>query len=215
MECPRRTFLHRCRCGFSTSLAMPYPIHTCAHPQPQYGQPTTMTREEVWDVLRDCYHIACPSTAQGTTTGSIVWHGCARGPSDSVEEHCDEHHHIATLSLRKCYWRKIKKVAAQVPLHAVCHDSCSSMYCYPHAPSDQKLLSELDSHYGLSRVHPSGEASQKILAEGKDFANVGLRGCTRRLKISSSLSLLHSSIRWWTMVCATRKVPLGSKPSSS
>ena len=159
-----------------------------------------MTREEVWDVLLDCYHIACPSTAQGTTTGSIVWHGCARGPSDSVEEHCDEHHHIATLSLRKCYWRKIKKVAAQVPLHAVCHDSCSSMYCYPHAPSDQKLLSELDSHYGLSRVHPSGEASQKILAEGKDFANVGLRGCTRRLKISSSLSLLHSSIRWWTMV---------------
>ena len=146
--------------------------HVRTH-NPQDRQPATMTREEVWEVLCDCYRIAYPSTAQGATTGSILLFGMVvkeRHQNDSVEEHRDEHHHIATFASCRHYWRKIKKVAAQkhhVQLHAVCHDGYSSMYYYLRAASERKPLSELDSNYWLSPAHPSGEALQNILAEGE------------------------------------------------
>jgi hypothetical protein len=135
-------------------------------------QPSQLTRQEFWEHLERCYRVAYPDAT--SKTGSILKFGLVVKElhKESTHEHDrDEHHHAATYSSEKHFWKKVKTVSEKfgIRLNAVAHDCYSTMFRYLRQATGKKALHELDATPYFSPQHPKGEPLKELLAIGEKY----------------------------------------------
>lgn len=154
-----------------------------------HQQPDSMTREEFYAHLEECYREAYPVV--GEESGSILSYGMVvkeKHKDSAVEANRSEHHHAACACTQRHYWNKVATISRKkgVYINAVEHSFYVTMYEYLRVPTKKKPVFELDPTPYFSVNHPQGDALRDVLTKGQRAK--GLQGRRKMETDSSSCS---------------------------
>ena len=152
---------------------------------PDHRQPSTLSREEFWEHVCQCYREAYPEDANPTK--SILLFGIVareRHHNSQREQEREVHTHFIAYCSMRHYWRVVAEISLRkyhVKLHCAAHEGYTTMYAYIRCPTPKKPLSELDPSPYWSPQHPQGELLQRLLQAGAhaDRANRGRKQSSR------------------------------------
>ena len=146
---------------------------------PDDVQPDQLTRQQFWQHLVRCYAEEHPKA--GSVHGSILLFGLvAQEKHANAAQEADRavHYHAAVFTDTQHRWKFVKKLSAEkykIQMHAVAHDSYTTMYKYLRTESASKPLHELDPTPYFSVGHPQGDALQQLLESGERYCQLRAR----------------------------------------
>ena len=147
-------------------------------------QPDQLSRQQFWAHLVRCYAEEYPRA--GTVHGSILVFGVvAQERHANAAQEADRalHYHAAVFTDTQHRWKFVRKLSAEkykIQMHAVAHDSYTTMYKYLRVPSASKPLHELDQGALHSVGHPRGDALKELLENGERYCQVRSRRRSRQ-----------------------------------
>ena len=141
-------------------------------------QPSALTRRQVWAHISRCYREVYPRPAEQSQTGSILQFGLVaqeRHVYADDERDRSLHYHVAAFANATHRWKQVRQLSSEkygIHLHAVAHETYTTMYSYLRVPGPKKPLAELDPTPFYSPGHPQGDDLKSILELGEIYKGV-------------------------------------------